>query len=44
MVKHEAPWSESNNSTPTPSPLNGLDGSLPRWTRKVVKTSQSGKV
>ena len=25
MVKHEAPWSEYYNSTPTLSPLNGLD-------------------
>ena len=40
MVKHKAPWSEYYNSTPTPSPLNGLDGSLPPWTREVVKTSQ----
>ena len=40
MVKHKTPWSEYYNSTPTPSPLNGLDGSLPRWTREVVKTSQ----
>ena len=40
MVKHEAPWSEQYNSTPTPSPLNGLDGSLPPWTREIAKTSQ----
>ena len=40
MVKHEAPWNEHYNSTPNPSPLNGLDGSLPPWTRKVFKTSQ----
>ena len=40
MVKHEAPWSEHYNSTPTPSLLNGLDGSLLPWTRKVFKTSQ----
>ena len=40
MVQHKAPWSEYYNSTPTPSPLHGLDGSLPPWTREVVKTSQ----
>ena len=40
MVQHKAPWSEFYNSTPTPSPLHGLDGSLPPWTREVVKTSQ----
>ena len=40
MVKHEAPWSEHYNSTPTPSPLNGLDGSLLPWIRKLFKTSQ----
>ena len=38
MVQHKAPWSEYYNSTPTP--LHGLDGSLPPWTREVVKTSE----
>ena len=38
MVQHEAPWSEYYNSTP--SLLNGLDGSLLPWTRKVFKTNQ----
>ena len=40
MVQHKAPWSEYYNSTPTPFPLHGLDGSLLPWTREVVKTSQ----
>ena len=40
MVQHKAPWSEYYISTPTPSLLNGLDGSLLPWTRKVFKTNQ----